>query len=479
MNKNTISSQKNRSYPIGTRIIVQKMYNQLSLSKFISSLKYQGVDINALVQMMLTFRMQSNNADFSIVKCINWANSPEILKTFGISPATPICERTFYRVVETLGKHLPEIMCYLQEQINQILPPSYKSVYIDWTTKVLWGLHSDLGTYGHSKEKRDDKHQITIGSAITSSPYYIPLSLTVESGNTNDKTNCWKTLEDISQNVPRGKLIVFDRGAYSNNFLEDIMDRGYNYLTGMLWNKSLVEFIQSFKKSKDNCLNPEEPNETKRVYCEIQSFPSRYNFIYFSDKRKNDDMTALREKETRLYEKKHRPKSSPKKQANDTTKQELLVSEEKKTEEIEREVERKKTGKEGYFVLCSNIALDPRDALKYYREKDAVEKLFYSLKNEINPGPIRVWKENSIKGTCLIIFLVYLFLAVAKVFFPELTHKSMRNIIRSLKNLMVTYVYRSKKNWKEILSNFDSINRLIFEWNIKERDKSGGTITLQ
>ncbi len=38
------------------------------------------------------------------------------------------------------------------------------------------------------------------------------------------------------------------------------------------------------------------------------------------------------------------------------------------------------------------------DAQRIYRSKDAIEKLFHSLKSEIEAKPLRVWSEDAVHG---------------------------------------------------------------------------------
>ncbi|AKB50249.1 Mobile element protein [Methanosarcina barkeri str. Wiesmoor] len=54
-------------------------------------------------------------------------------------------------------------------------------------------------------------------------------------------------------------------------------------------------------------------------------------------------------------------------------------------------------GSEEFFCLKSNRDLTLEDALITYRKKDSIEKIFHSLKNEINIKPLRVWSDDNIK----------------------------------------------------------------------------------
>ncbi len=44
------------------------------------------------------------------------------------------------------------------------------------------------------------------------------------------------------------------------------------------------------------------------------------------------------------------------------------------------------------------------EALRIDRAKDAIEKLFHSLKSEIEIKPVRVWSEDAVHGVLLIGF---------------------------------------------------------------------------
>jgi transposase len=53
-------------------------------------------------------------------------------------------------------------------------------------------------------------------------------------------------------------------------------------------------------------------------------------------------------------------------------------------------------GREGFFYIKSSEDLTLQPALQTYRKKDSIEKIFNSMKNEIEIKPVRVWSEDSI-----------------------------------------------------------------------------------
>jgi len=99
-------------------------------------------------------------------------------------------------------------------------------------------------------------------------------------------------------------------------------------------------------------------------------------------------------------------------------------------------------GREGFFCLKSNRDLTLEDALITYRKKDSIEKIFHSLKNEINIKPLRVWSDDSIYGAIILGFIAQLFISLMRYEFEDLKHISTKFIKKSLKNLTLTVKFK-------------------------------------
>jgi len=123
------------------------------------------------------------------------------------------------------------------------------------------------------------------------------------------------------------------------------------------------------------------------------------------------------------------------------------------------------TGREGYFCLKSSKNLTLPEALLTYRRKDSIEKIFNSLKNEIEIKPLRVWTDNSIYGALIIGFIAQLFISLVRFEIPELKQTSTKFIKQALLNLTVTIDSWRRKTKKYIHSNFDTINTMILRHN--------------
>ncbi len=123
------------------------------------------------------------------------------------------------------------------------------------------------------------------------------------------------------------------------------------------------------------------------------------------------------------------------------------------------------TGREGFFCIRSSENLTLQQALQTYRKKDSIEKIFNSLKNEIEIKPLRVWSDNSIYGALIIGFIAQLFISLIRYEFKNLKNISTKFIKNSLMNLTVTVNFRKNEPKKYIFANFDPINKLILVQN--------------
>jgi transposase len=105
------------------------------------------------------------------------------------------------------------------------------------------------------------------------------------------------------------------------------------------------------------------------------------------------------------------------------------------------------------------------EALLIYRQKDSIEKIIHSLKNEIDICPFRVWSDNSIYGALIIGFITQLIISLIRFEHEDLKHTSPKFIRNSLMNLTVTVEFRKNAGKRYIYSNFNPVSNLILSQN--------------
>ena len=457
----------NISFPIGTVLCVQKYSRKLDFESFFDKFKQRGRSLPRLIEALISYRLTENR---SMTKASDWINRQDVLDEFNLDNFE---QRTLFRVLETIGKNREQILFELRNQLFSLYDFEHTDINLDWSSIVLHGNNAPLGAYGYSRDHRPDKKQVTIGLAELANPINIPIGFTIQSGNMNDQTHFKKTYEQVKDSLRPQSRIVFDKGANSKENLQQVVADKMKYLTAKKLNKSDDKRIKAFDRTKAEIVC------SKQKVCGIKyKFPTRTDYFYFSETLKAKQLKSkMRKAEMLLQDAKliqksiENNKKLPKRFHINNVLVDVIYSYQTKLAEMNEndafELVKKAAinGREGFFCLTSSENLTLEEALAIYRQKDSIEKIFNSLKNEIEIKPVRVWSKNSMYGALIIGFLAQLIISLLRYDHKELKHVTPKFIKISLMNLTVTVELTKtmKKRW--IYSNFDPINEMILVQN--------------
>ena len=458
-----LESNNNISFPVGTAFAVKKYSQKLGFEEIFSQFKKRGIDLVGLVEAMVTYRLTENQ---SICRASDWINRPDVLEQLDLSAFE---ERTLFRALSIAGSNHEEIIFLVQKNLFAQYEFPHTDINMDWTSFVLWGTKAELGRYGYSRAHRPDKKQITVGVSQLRAPINIPIGLTVQPGNVNDQTHFKKTFLQVCSRLKKESLVVFDKGGQSKDNTDLVLAHKMKYLSAKKLNRSDDKRIKAFVKNVNNCVDKE-----RGIYGEVIEYPSRTDYFFFSEQLQYDQIEAkLRFAERKLAEAKEiqyalsKGKPLPKRFLINNPLVKITYTYQTKLSEL-TEAQAKQlvqqaaiTGREGFFCLVSSEKLTLEQALKTYRMKDAIEKVFQSLKNDINIKPLRVWTTKSICGAILIGFLAQLIISLMQYDYEPLKQVSPKFIKISLMNLTVTIETAQSGPKRRIFSNFDPINELI------------------
>ncbi len=462
-----IVPNQNISFPIGTIVTVEKLYQVLKCNEIFGKHKKNGIDVNKLLKALISYKMSEN---FSIKQAHEWINREEVLEIFDLEP---FGERTLYRILETIGANKEEIISDIQDVLFERYDFEHTDINMDWTSIVLHGNKAKLGKYGYSRDHRPDKKQITLGICELGDPINIPIGLTIEPGNTNDQKHFKKTYIQVKDRLKRDSLVIFDKGA--NSIANTTMIRADNlqYLTSKKLNKSDDRIISRFDKYNPITIDAE--NGIKGIKIEK---PNSINYLFFSKKLQTEQLESrarkilkqMREAKAIQASIDHGKKLPTQFRINNllidveyTIQTKLMeLSEDEAVKLLEENII---TGREGFFCIKSSKNLTLDEALQTYRKKDSIEKIFHSLKNEIEIKPLRVWSDNSIYGAIIIGYIAQLFVSLMRYEISDFKHISTKFIKKSLSNLTVTVDSWERKVKTYVYSNFDAINTLVLRPN--------------
>ena len=415
---------KNICVPIGSILAIQLFYEKLNFCDIFSKHKSKGLDLNSLLIGLLSYKLTEN---FSIKEAGKWLNQEEILDILNLER---FHERVLYRTLELLGRNREEILSDILDSLFSVYDFEETDINMDWTSIVLYGTKSNLGKYGYSRDHRPDKLQITVGISELADPINIPIGVTVNKGNVLDLEHFSDTYNQVKSRLKEGSLIVFDKGANTKDNINIIQDAEMEYLTAMKLNTSDDKIIEKFDLERAELIDSK-----KGIYGIKIVKPSSIKYFYFSEAlQKRQLESKARAVMRKLKEAKEiqkaiiNNKKLPKKFRVNNELIEIDYSFRTKLEELsdEEAIELLKAslinGREGFFCLKSNRDLTLEEALKIYRKKDSIEKIFHSLKNEIQIKPLRVWSDDSIYGAIILGFITQLFISLMRYEFEELKH---------------------------------------------------------
>jgi len=458
-----VKSNDNISFPIGTALAVKKYSEKLGFENIFSKFKQRGISLQGLVDALLTYKLTEN---LSLTRGSDWINRDDVLELFDLASFE---QKTLYRAVEVIGENYEEIILDLQDVLFELYDFEHTDVNLDWSSLILWGDKSNLGKYGYSRDYRPDKKQITFGVAEIRKPVNVPIGLSIAEGNTNDQNHFQTTFNQVKDKLEVDSLLVFDKGANSKENLNSVIAAKMKFLTAKKLNSSDDKIIKEFWNQKPVLINSEQGIYGLKIH-----FPSRTNYFFFSEKLKRENLeSAMRKAQRQLKEAQDielaslKGKALPKRFRINNVLVNAKIEYQTKLKELSElqafELVRNAsiTGREGFFCLTSSENLTLKEALTIYREKDSVEKIIHSLKNEINIKPLRVWSDNGIKGALIIGFIAQLIISLIKYDEPELKNFSTKFIKISLSNLTVTIEKPRFGKKRTIYSNFEPINKLI------------------
>ena len=463
-----IKPNKNKTFPIGTIQTVKNIFEELHLPPLLDDLKRCGHQLSGLVTGLVSYKLTE---DLSVSRCHQWmTTNPLLLEYLQLSD---FGDDALYRCLGIIGINRHHILSHLLRILKNHHDVGLDMVFMDWTSVHFEAMPTNLIRYGYSRDHRPDRPQVTIGLAQDQRSQ-LPVGLSIQPGNINDQTHFNITYRQIKPGLRTGSVLVFDAGATGSINLDLLVSDKMKYLSRMKLNTSdIKQHLDTF--NKEEWTPVVTGNTDEQVYGKKLVFPSRTKYLYFSQNLYDDILLNRKKHLEQEYDEalslwktiqaKKRPRQKYR-NSNHFLQTHLSytfpLTNLSREEAIERALQLSITGKEGFFALVSNKDFSLHEALQFYREKDCVEKLFNSIKNEIHIRPTRCWTQEAIYGSILIVFLAQLVISMLRYKHACLRHVSTKFIMQSLNNFALTIIMGKHGVKKRVFSNFDWINSLIF-----------------
>jgi transposase len=371
---------------------------------------------------------------------------PEFFDLLGFKKSPK--ERTISRDLERVGERSQFIINQYQRLlVKKNLVSSTQ--FIDWSSSSLDGNKTDLAQFGYSRDKRPDKKQITWG--ISTGINGIPTALTIQKGNVVDKKHFKSILKTVEKVLEPGSFLVFDCGANTKENKNDILDKGYNYLTLKQKQRGpYKKYIEIYKESKKyvfilNCL---------RYKCVKIKEDGIFKYIYFCKKTYKDQKFKNNKRFQNELKRNDKILKKVKKEKEIgrllSREGEISIKGELNTKEI---INPYKTGLEGFFILECSKDLEPFKVLRLYKDRDRAEKLIRDMKEGTELRPIRHFSKKAIIGYLTIVFLTNCIIQLTHFLTKNSDVKNLKLLRKYLNSLTVTIVYNKSLFKFSVLSN--------------------------
>ena len=455
----------NVAVSIGSLALIEKVNGEY---QFFSRI-FSGVGGKARNLISSTKLFIYNRLDecFSINQIIN-GYSPELFELLKFKK-TP-SDRTLYRDLCRIGKNYTFILENYQQFITEDNLVADKQ-FMDFSSSYFEGKKAAFGALGYSRDNQPGKKQLTFG--VSTGINGIPIALTIQNGNVQDKEHFRFMLKTSEAVLPEESLLIFDTGGNTRENKRLIRVKKFHYLTlkakkAGIYKKAIECFNNGTKKEviinniSYSCVTYKKDEET--------------NYVFFSEKLKSEQIAIKERKFKRELEKNKTvlKKTKAGREIDEFLTEEGIVTTkgilQTRLDEIKNPYI---NGLEGFFILESDLIMEPERALALYKDKDKAEKLFRSIKEGTELRPMRHWSKDAIIGYILVIFLTNFLINLTLLRAKDPVVKNTKLLKKYLRKLTLVIIYPPTGFKFQILANIcPEITAILGDFIKKYEDKT-------
>lgn len=279
-------------------------------------------------------------------------------------------------------------------------------ILYDVTNTYLYGKRCGLGKYGHDKEGVKGRPLIQVGLAVTKQ-FGIPVCHKVMDGNIHDAKMFSDFITDLRSFHIRKGTVIYDRGIASAENIRETRKIGWNTLCGLPIRGNLVHVVRSVAKANHFVQLDNRVRLRKNVFYAV-GIPHTMGEV------KGTLTVCFNERQQRdLRESRY----------DEIEQAQLLLAQGKtikagmekyfnKNKILDKAVLAEAEEFDGYTCLFSTSRLSKQEMIRFYFDKDLVEKAFRSLKGITRLRPVRHWLYNRVTAHVFICYLAYLLIAL-------------------------------------------------------------------
>jgi transposase len=437
-----------------------ELWRQLNLDAFWQSRLPEGreaVPWEKVLRLLVVNRLLDPGSEFRVHR--QWFDQTAMAELLGTDFAVAEKDR-LYRCLDRLLEHKQALFEHLRQRWQDLFATQFEVLLYDLTSTYFEGAAGAIpkAKRGYSRDHRPDCLQVVIALVIT--PEGFPLAYEVMDGNTSDRTTLRGFLDGIEMTYGKARRVwVMDRGIPTEALLREMRDpaRQMSYLVGTPKGR----MNQHEKKWLD--LPWRQVRESVQV--KLYEHEGELYVLAKSQGRQAKENAMRRQRLVRLLGKlrtmrRSLPKrdqlllrlGAAKKEAGRAfgfvtmrvPKAEEEVTRQTFTFAIDKEKLRKAEGRDGHYLLRSNLTgEDPGVLWERYVQLTHIEAVFKTMKSELGLRPIYHQLGHRVEAHILVAFLAYCLLVTLKnrlqALAPGLTARAVLEALAPLQMLHVMF----------------------------------------
>jgi transposase len=373
-------------------------------------------------------------------------------------------------------------------QINSDL----KDVYVSYDS-TNFNTRNDYDGYSEYGYAKDDEDLPQVNLAyVTAQKNGRPLYYELYPGRISDSSEVRYMMKAVNGYGYKNIGFIFDRGYYSEKFLNQMSKDGYFFIIMLKDNYKYVQEtigkhrLKLTEQASCYIRNHEVSGVTERVKVGNRTY---YVHVYYDDSRASSEKKAYlntvagleKELGKKLEEKKWTKEKLKKYEKEFRMKFDLngiLLSFSRKDKAIAE-----KLNGMGYFAILTSKKMEASDALDIYRDRDAIEKMFRALKSGMDFDHAGVQGLMSLESKVFLTFIAgiirnEIFYGTKQLRLEDRKNYTVPAVMRIMDMMEATknvrtgkYIrrYASTGKQKKILTAFklkeSFIDQLLAEWN--------------
>ncbi len=289
---------------------------------------------------------------------------------------------------------------FFKEYISRVARSQY-SIIID-TTSLPNQIHMPLTAWGLSGEEIDKQIRFLLVVDRGSS---LPIYFRILPGNIIDVSSLINTTEELTHYGVKNSFVCTDAGFFSEDNINDMYKNNIDFLMRLPATKALYKEI---------------------IQTEVKDLESLSNGVKYGKRG-----LFIKQKEIELFGRKAYAHIilDPERKGRETKRLILQTVDEKgKNPDLDYDLMRR-----GVMVLVSSFQISKKDIVPTYYLRQRAETLFGFAKDDINILPLRVHREETLRGFLLLQFLALIIFAELKKAIGE--EHTVEEVLLTMRNL--------------------------------------------